>query len=87
MNGPTWLHVKYQWPTWQQFNISHLHAIAAVSDIFQPETQTLFTIGLYHVLKASNYSTVTHLLLITAYVLRFIFNLCHHKLAPFQLLN
>ena len=64
--------------TWQQSNISHLHTIAAASDTFQPETQTPFTTELHHVLKVSNYSTLI-LLLITAYVLRFIFNLRHHK--------
>ena len=77
MNGPTWLHVQHQWPTWQQSDISHLHAIAAVSDTFQPEIQTPFTTGLHHVLNISNYSTLNRLLLIKAHVLRFIFNLRH----------
>ncbi|XP_065917809.1 uncharacterized protein [Dysidea avara] len=77
MNGPTWLRVQHQWPTWQQSDISHLHAIAAVSDTFQPEIQTPFTTGLHHVLNISNYSTLNRLLLITVHVLRFIFNLRH----------
>ena len=77
MNGPTWLHVQSQWPTWQQSDISHPHAIAAVSDTFEPEPQTPFTTGLHHILEVSNNSTLNRLLLITAHVLRFIFNACH----------
>ena len=79
MHGPTWLHVQSQWPTWQQSDVSHLHAIAAVSDIFQPETQTPFTTGLRYVFNISNYSRLNRLLVVTAHVFRFIYNLRHPR--------
>jgi len=75
----TWLHVQSQWPIWQQSDISHLHAIAAVSDIFQPVPQTPFTTGLHYVINISNYSTLNCLLMVTAHVLTFIYNLRHPR--------
>jgi len=79
MYGPTWHHVQSQWPIWQQSDISHLHAIAAVSNIFHPAPQTPFTTGLRYVINISNYSTLNRLLVVTAHVLRFIYNLRHPR--------
>jgi len=77
MHGPTWIHNQQQWPSWHHSSVSHLHAVAAISDDFQPQKQSPFTTGLHHTISVSNYSTLSHLLATMAYVRRFIFNLCN----------
>ena len=61
----------------QHSSISHLHAVAAITDEFIPTEQAPFNMGLHCIIKVTDYSTLPRLLLITAFVYRFMFNLCH----------
>ena len=79
MHGPTWLHDQQQWPTWHHSSVSHLHAVAAVSDEFQSQERSPFTTGIHQIFNILNYSKLNRLLSATAYVFRFIFNLLNPK--------
>ena len=71
VRGPTWLPDKQKWPVWQHSSISHLHAVAAVSNEFTPHDHTPPNKGLHCIIKVSDYSTLHKLLTVTAYVYRF----------------
>ena len=75
VHGPSWLPNQQNWPVWQHSPISHLHAVAAVSDEFIPSEQTPHNIGLRYIIKVKDYSTLHKLLTVTAYVYRFVLNL------------
>ena len=55
LHGPTWLSDILQWPKWHHSSVSHLHAVAAVSDEFQPpenhhSQQVLIKLSTYQIL-------------------------------------
>ncbi len=75
VHGPTWLPDQQNWPVWQHSSISHLHAVATVSDTFTPSEPTPLSTGLRYIIKVRDYSTLCKLLTVTAYVYRFVFNL------------
>jgi len=74
LHGPTSLPDVLQWPKWHHSSISHLHAVAAVSDKLQPPEKSSFTTGPHQFINISNFSTLRQLLSTTAYVQRFISN-------------
>ena len=74
MHGPTWLHDQQQWPTWHHSSVSHLHAVAAVSNEYQVQERSPYTTGLHKIINILNFSTLNRLLSATAYVFRFISN-------------
>ena len=84
-SGPQWLLSESQWPRWSPSQVLHLH----LSQPLDEETPTGEPVktqpleektGIHCVIDISRYSTLTKLLGVTAYVLRFIRNL--RKLEP-----
>ena len=73
VNGPTWLPNQQQWPHWDQSPISHLHAVAAITDDFMPTTDPPST-GLHFTISVTRFSKLSKLLATTSYVHRFINN-------------
>ena len=76
MQGPSWLTIESKWPKWSRTEILHLQ-IEPTHDENQsdPTEITPQPTGIHRIIKASNYSTLTKLLNITAYILRFISNI------------
>ena len=74
-------YLTQKWPVWQHSSISHLHAVAAVSNEFTPHDHTPPNKGLHCIIKVSDYSTLHKLLTVTAYVYRFVFNLRNRQVA------
>ena len=77
LHGPTWLLNKQQWPKWDHPPISHLHAVAAITDDFSPTQPAPPNVGLHLIITVSRFSTLRKLLVVTTYVCRFIHNLRH----------
>ena len=81
--GPHWLTDKFKWPQWKQTEALHLQTetTADTDELMSAECvpQTVLTekvpeAGIHNVLQISNYSSLSKLLRVTAYVLRFINN-------------
>ena len=73
MQGPSWLTDESKWPKWSRTDILHLQ-IESTHDENQsePTEVTPQPTGIHRIIKASSYSTLTKLLNITGYVLRFL---------------
>ena len=80
MEGPTWLKEKSNWPKWNRSEVLHLNV---EPNQLQEENQTETTevipltqsTGIHKIINISNYSSLTKLLNITGYVLRFLANM------------
>ena len=76
MQGPSWLTIESKWPKWSRTEILHLQIEPThVENQSEPTEITPQPTGIHRIIKASNYSTLTKLLNITAYILRFISNI------------
>ena len=75
-NGPEWLTTPDQWPSAQQPPIPPLVVAAAVATEFIPTEPTPPDVRLHCVISIARYSTLGKLLTVTAYVFRFLENLC-----------
>ena len=83
-HGPTWLTSKTLWPTWnltgavplQPTNVTSALTIEDTEVSEEETTQKTSTVdhGLHQIINISNYNTLTKLLSVTAYILRFIHN-------------
>ena len=74
-HGPEWITHEEQWPVWSPTEILHVQLASAETEVLVPESdeqpaeeQT----GVQTVIDIERYSTLTKLLYVTAYVLRFI---------------
>ena len=83
MQSPHLLTDKSKWPQWKQTEVLHLQtetttdtneAISAERTPQVMSTEQVPQIGIHNVLKISNYSSLSKLLRITAYLLRFVNN-------------
>ena len=83
MQGPHWLTDKSKWPQWKQTEVLHLQT-ETTTNTDEPMSaegapQTVSTekvpqTGIHNILQISNYSSLSKLLRVTAYLLRFINN-------------
>lgn len=77
--GPAWITSPGNWPKWQpQINV-HMLAAAAIAQEFVPQPTTKEDSGLHHIIQVTDYSSLNRLLAVTAYVHRFINNLCRSQ--------
>ena len=79
-HGPHWLPSESQWPSWNSSQVLHIHtpeaiAAEATTDEATQTEPTEETAGIHCIVDVSRYSTLTKLLTLTAYVLRFVKNL------------
>ena len=74
-NGPSWLSDKSRWPQWNSTLTLHLQTDDMNSDQPGPMDPTEPLTGIHKIIDLSKYSTLTKLLRVTSYVLRFINNL------------
>ena len=76
IQGPSWLTEESKWPKWSRTEILHLQIEATTdsgeSDLTEETTQST---GILNVIEVSKYSTLTKLLHVTGYVLRFTTNI------------
>ena len=76
IQGPSWLTEESKWPKWSRTKILHLQIEATAdsgeSDLTEETTQST---GIHNVIEVSKYSTLTKLLHVTGYILRFIMNI------------
>ena len=78
-HGPQWLPSPESWPTWKFSPTIELQALAVTAADFQPGTTVSSeSTGIQCVIDISHYSTLSRLLAVTAYALRFIHN-CRGK--------
>ena len=85
-HGPQWLPLVEQWPSWNPSKILHLQ-LCDIADAQDTDattrngtTQTDPTekeLGIHNLIDVSRFSTLSRLLSVTAYVLRFVKNLKH----------
>lgn len=76
IQGPSWLTEESKWPKWSHAEILHLQS-EPIHDENQPESTevTPQPTGIHNVLMISNYSSLSRLLRVTAYLLRFVYNI------------
>ena len=74
-NGPSWLSDKSKWPQWSSALTLHLQTDNIESEQPVPMDPTRPHTGIHKIIDLSKYSTLTKLLCVTSYVLRFITNL------------
>ena len=76
-NGPSWLTDESKWPQWNPSALTlHLQTdIEEETDHLVPTEPPELTTGIHKIIEISRYSSLTKLLRITSYVLRFITNL------------
>ena len=76
MYGPSWLTKQSSWPQWKQneTEISHLQTEPTIDEVVNDKAMSFEQTGLHRILSISNYSSLTRLLRITAYLSRFIHN-------------
>ena len=76
-HGPVWLISPSQWPTWQQSETLHINTEAACElEIVQENVATEHsTTGIHQLIDINTFSNLNKLLAVTAYVLRFIYNI------------
>ena len=75
MEGPTWLKEKSKWPKWSRSEVLHLNVEPTKDENKTEPTEVIPLIpstGIHKIINISNYSSLTKLLNITGYVLRFI---------------
>ena len=73
--GPTWLAEESQWPRWKHSEILHLQA--SLDDTEPPantEVTSVHHTGVGEIMDIHHYSTLSKLLRVSAYVLRFVYN-------------
>ena len=74
-HGPQWLACDDSWPTWQYSPTVELQALAVTATEFQPSNASeSHPTGIQCVIDISKHSTLSKLLAVSAYVLRFIAN-------------
>ncbi|XP_065896204.1 uncharacterized protein [Dysidea avara] len=75
-HGPQWLPSENSWPTWSFSPTIELQALAVTATSFSPSTTPQYagTLHINCIIDISNYSTLSRLLAVTAYVYRFISN-------------
>ena len=74
-HGPVWLSLPTQWPIWQQSAI--LHAQAAEEELEEEQEAPSVNskpLGIHTVIDITRFSSLSTLLSVTAYVLRFVHN-------------
>lgn len=77
-HGPKWLSSPSQWPTWQQSDILHIQTTGEELEVVQDTTILVTTsVGTVNFIDISRFNTLSKLLSVTAYVLRFTYN-CRH---------
>ena len=69
----------HAWPTWQPEPQIHLLAAAAIVEEFTPQPTTNPDVGLHKIIQLNNHSSLHKLLAVTAYVYRFVNNLCRSR--------
>ena len=74
--GPQWLTTRDNWPVWQPSTNLHLQAAVISTSEFVPIT-TSPTYGLHKIINLMNYSTLSKVVRVTAFVLRFVSNVKH----------
>ena len=75
-HGPQWFLSENSWPTWSFLPTIELQALAVTATSFSPSAtqQYASTIHINCIIDISNYSTLSRLLAVTAYMFRFITN-------------
>ena len=87
-HGPQWLIDETQRPVWNRSEILHLQVDeCAVEDTIKDSrpVHSKVTSAIHNIIQASNYSTLSRLLRVTSYLLRFINNTRYstsHKTGP-----
>ena len=74
-HGPEWITCEEQWPVWSPTEILHVQLATAETEMLAPESNEQPAEqhrGIQTVIDIERYSTLTKLLYVTAYVLRFI---------------
>ena len=87
-HGPQWLPHVEQWPSWKPSKVLHLHLCDIAEDTDATANNTKTTTdgttqtdpaekqpGIHNLIDVSRFSTLSRLLTVTAYVLRFVKNL------------
>ena len=76
IHGPQWLPCENSWPVWQSSPNIEMQALAVTATTFNPTTlqRSSGIIHIHHIIDISNYSTLSRLLGVTAYLCRFITN-------------
>ena len=74
-NGPSWLSDESKWPQWNSVSTLHLQINNTEAEQPVPMDPTEPPTGIHKIIDLSKYSTLTKLLRVTGYVLRFITNL------------
>ena len=85
--GPSWLTNEALWPAWNHSEVLHLQVNEglAEADSSTVELCSAATPGIHNLIQATNYSTLSRLLCVSAYVARFIYNtmnLTNRKVGP-----
>ena len=75
-NGPSWLSHESKWPQWNSALTLHLQTDNTEAEQVDPTEPST---GIHKIIDLSKYSTLTKLLRVTGYVLRFITNLRDSK--------
>ena len=57
-----------KWPKWQPQTNVHMLAAAAIAEEFVSQAKIKEDIGLHHIIKVTDYSSLNRLLAVTAYV-------------------
>ena len=75
---PTWLKEKSKWPKWSLSGVLHLN-VEPTKDEYKTEATEVIPLipstGIHKIINISNYSSLTKLLNITGYILRFLSNM------------
>ena len=74
-NGPSWLSDESKWPQWNSALTLHLQTDNMEAEQPVPMDPTEPPTGIHKIVELYKYSTLTKLLCVTGYVLRFITNL------------
>ena len=81
-HGPDWLASKENWPTWSPTSVLHVSHLDADSPSTATSSNNMYPLqqpGVHLTIEAARYSSLTRLLTVTAYVLRFCYNLKHKQ--------
>ena len=94
-HGPQWLPLVEQWPSWKPSKVLHLHLCDIAEDTDATANNTKTTTdgttqtdpaekqpGIHNLIDVSRFSTLSRLLAVTAYVLRFVKNLQNRTTKP-----
>ena len=74
-HGPKWLKDPRRWPTWDVQSVSQLHTAAATAEEFVAQPQTpRHNVGLHKIITLDHYSSLDRLLVVMAYIQRFVDN-------------